>query len=90
MAGDDIELGPSFQKDVDKAYMGQQKAVTLPRAAEAAVVGLPPQKDIDKAYMGQQKAVTPPQAVHAGVVPMQIQDNAIYQVRQQAAGGACC
>ena len=38
MAGDDMELGPSFQRHVDKAYMGQYKALTQPQAADASVV----------------------------------------------------
>ena len=41
MAGDDMELGASFQKQVDKAYMGQQKAATPPGAADVSVIPEP-------------------------------------------------
>ena len=33
MAGDDMELGPSFQKHIEKAFMGQQKAAAPPDAS---------------------------------------------------------
>lgn len=62
MAGDDMELGPSFQKHVDKAYMGQQKAATSQRAADAGA--------IPKLHLNEPE----------------IQDNALYQVKQLASG----
>ena len=66
MAGDDMELGPSFQRHVDKAYMGQQKSLTRPHAADASLV---PNLHLEQPV---------------------IQNNALFQVKQQAMRGVCC
>ena len=68
LAGDDMELGPSFGEHLDKAYNEQHKAASSKQ----------------------------PMAVEVSVMPKlhlnhpDIRDNGLYQVKQQASGGACC
>ena len=64
MAGDDMELGPSFQKHLEHTYMGQQKAAAPSQAADASV--------IPKLHLNHPD----------------IRDNSLFQVEQQAFGGA--
>ena len=68
LAGDDLDLGPSFQQHMDKAYQEQHHAALFKQPTAAEVSAMP------KLHLNHPD----------------IRDNGLYQVKQQALGGACC